>query len=270
MVDRATVYGLVAYDGTDYHGFQVQTGVPTIQGELESALNSFTTLEGRVVGSGRTDTGVHAVGQVVAATIVWRHSIEKLQQAWNAHLPKPISVVRMGIVPVGFHPRFSALRRTYRYTIRSAGEENRLVRRSPLTDRYALFVRSGLDLNAMDAAAQFLVGEYDFATFGQPTQGEKTVRCVTQAKWQVVESDLAMLQPFPGPQLVFTITANGFLRRMVRNIVGSLLEVGRGRWKPEDLKVALKKADRYFSAPPAPPNGLVLERVDYPNTMLIG
>ena len=270
MADRATVYGLVAYDGTDYHGFQVQAGVPTIQGELESALRSFAALDGRVVGSGRTDTGVHAVGQVVAATVDWRHSIDKLQQAWNAHLPKSISVVRMGIAPAQFHPRFSALSRTYRYTIRIAGEESRLVRRSPLTDRYAFFVPAALDLNAMADAAQFLVGEYDFATFGQPTQGVKTVRCVTQAKWQVVESDLPTLQPFPGPQLVFTITANGFLRRMVRNIVGSLLEVGRGRWKPVDLKVALENADRLFSAPPAPPNGLVLERVDYPTSMSVG
>ena len=269
MTEWLSVYGLVAYDGTDYHGFQVQVGVPTIQGELESALQSVASLGGRVAGSGRTDTGVHAAGQVIGATVEWRHSVESLQQAWNAHLPPSISIVRMGIAPAGFHPRFSALNRTYRYTIQMAENESRLVRRSPLTDRFALYVTGSLALEAMAEAATLLVGEHDFATFGQPPQGENTVRRVMQAEWQVVQPDLKPLQTFPGSQLVFTISANGFLRRMVRNIVGSLLAVGKGRWQPADLQEALESMDRDRSAPPAPPNGLVLERVEYPLAMSI-
>lgn len=275
MVDHvgiSTIHicGIVAYDGTDYHGFQVQRGVATIQGTLEAALSSVATLDGRVVGAGRTDTGVHATGQVIALRIVWRHSVEALQRAWNAHLPPTIVVRNLQLAPLGFHPRFSATCRTYRYTIvqaernSSSAAHAALQTRSPLTDRFALYETKPLDLGSLCRASAYLIGEHDFATFGQPPQGENTVRRVFQADWQLVKSDLPALNRYPGEQIVFTVTANAFLRQMVRNLVGTLLEVGRGHWTPEDVQAALAARHRSRCASPAPPQGLVLEVVEYP------
>lgn len=266
MDERARyICGLVAYDGTDFHGFQVQVGVPTIQGALEDALAAFCQPKGRVAGAGRTDAGVHASGQVVAVRLFWRHSLEQLQNAWNAHLPPAIAVRGVVAAPAGFHPRFSALKRTYRYTV-IEGDRSTLGR-SPLTDRFALYVPQALSLEAMQAAAALVVGEHDFATFGQPTQGEKTVRRVYAAEWQVVTESLAplMVSERPTRRLVLTITANGFLRNMVRALVGTFLAVGRGEWSLEQVAEALAAKDRSRSAPPAPPNGLVLEQVVYPD-----
>jgi tRNA pseudouridine38-40 synthase len=124
-----------------------------------------------------------------------------------------------------------------------------------------------LDIAAMQAAAVGLVGSHDFATFGQPPQGEGTVRNVYTAEWQAVTEDLPPLGDYPGRRLVFTITANAFLRQMVRSIVGSLLAVGRGEWSIADLQEALTACDRNRSAPPAPPQGLVLEKVTYPGDL---
>jgi tRNA pseudouridine38-40 synthase len=260
------VCGLVAYDGTDYHGFQVQRGVPTIQGALEDALLGLTQLSVRVVGAGRTDTGVHACGQVIASQVPWRHPVEALQRAWNAHLPKSIALRRLQLAPAGFHPRFSAIARTYRYTVCESSEAGDLAapRHSPLTDRFALSVTSRLDLDAMREATRYLVGEHDFATFGQPPEGENTARRVELAEWQVVGTDLSPLSEYPGQYLVFTIRANAFLYQMVRNLVGSLLAVGLGHWVPADLQVALAARDRSRSAAPAAARGLVLEQIQYP------
>ncbi len=261
----------VAYDGTDYCGYQYQNDVPTIQGELEQALRAFSSFDGRVIGSGRTDTGVHAVGQVIAAEVPWSHGPAALQQAWNAHLPDAIQVRNVVEASGGFHPRFNATARTYRYMVDCYSVQPASVtlpfplpRHSPLTERFALFEPRYLDLKAMDNAADLLLGEHDFSTFGQPPQGENTVRQVYQADWQAVESSLPPLADLPGRRLVFTIRANAFLRRMVRNLVGTLLEVGRGRRSIEDVQVALMARDRRRSAPPAPPAGLTLERVDFP------
>lgn len=257
------VAGLVSYDGTDYHGFQVQVGVPTIQGALESALAAFAQPESRVSGAGRTDAGVHARGQVVAVRVRWRHSVAALQNAWNAHLPPAIHVRRVVNAPEGFHPRFSALWRTYRYTvIQSAG---RGPVRSPLTDRYAWLVTQPLDWAAMQEAAGSLLGEHDFVTFGQPAQGENTVRRVCQAEWQYVPSALPSPDGYPGERWVLTIRANGFLRQMVRNLVGTMVAVGRGELSAAGLSERLAACDRSLSAPPAPPQGLVLEQVEYPD-----
>jgi tRNA pseudouridine38-40 synthase len=257
--------GLVAYDGTEFHGFQLQPAVPTIQGELEAALQRLTQTPVRVHGAGRTDRGVHASGQVIAAEVEWRHSVEALQRAWNAHLPRSIAVRRLQPAPVGFHPRFRAVARTYRYTVIESAEQSRSApRHAPLADRFAYYVTRRLDLAAMQTAAERLVGEHDFATFGQPPVGEQTVRVVEVAEWQVVATTLPPLSAYPGRCLVFTIRANAFLYQMVRNLVGALLEVGCGRWQVADLVAALQARRRDRAAPPAPPHGLVLERVDFP------
>jgi tRNA pseudouridine38-40 synthase len=257
---------LVAYDGTDYHGFQFQLGVPTIQRTLEAALSALTNRPVRVVGAGRTDAGVHARGQVISAQVPWCHAVADLQRAWNAHLPPSIAVRRLQLAPEGFHPRFNASARTYRYTIyqSDAADDNSAPRRSPLTDRFALYETRLLNLAALRQASAYLVGEHDFATFGQPPQGENTVRRLYQADWQMVETNLPGLSEYPGKRFIFTVNANAFLRQMVRNLVGTLLEVGLGNWAPEDVRLALMAKDRRRCAPPVPPQGLVLESVEYP------
>ena len=265
--DQPVVYvcGLVAYDGTEYHGFQVQAGVPTIQGMLEEALRKVAILEGRLSGAGRTDAGVHARGQVVAVKVHWRHSIAALQRAWNAHLPPAIIIRQLALAPAMFHPRFSALSRTYRYrVICGQSTDTATAQRSPLTDRFVLYEPGLLELAAMQEASRCLLGEHDFATFGNPPQGERTVRQIFAADWQLVESNLLALRASSEQQLVFTITANGFLQQMVRNLVGSLLEVGRGHWSVDNIQAALVACNRRFSAPPARPNGLTLELIKYP------
>jgi len=262
------VAALVAYDGTEYFGFQVQRDVPTIQGTLEHCLSTFTTLEGRVAGSGRTDTGVHARGQVIGLRVHWRHDLSALQRAWNAHLPPAITVRAVQIAPVEFHPRFSAVSRTYRYFVSEPCLPGWLApKRSPLLQRYAHVERRQLDVAAMQQAANLFVGEHDFATFGQPPQGANTVRRVLQAAWQVVETTLSPLGNRPERTLVFTITANAFLQHMVRNLVGAMLAVGRGECAASDVKAALDVCDRSRALRPAPANGLVLECVDYPDAL---
>lgn len=264
------VGGLVAYDGTDYHGFQLQSGVPTIQGALETALQQVTGAQVRVTGSGRTDSGVHARGQVIAMQVPWRHSVQSLQRALNANLPSTVAIHRLCLAPVGFHPRFSALSRTYRYTVYDRATldgttvaDKAASRHSPLTDRFALYTPHVLDRQAMQVAVNHLLGEHDFATFGQPPQGENTVRRLYQADWQVVETTLAPLSRYPGRCLVFTVCANAFLRQMVRNLVGVSLAVGRGEWCDTDVQQALAACERSRCTPPAPANGLVLESVRY-------
>lgn len=260
-----SVCGLAAYDGTEYHGFQLQRDVPTIQGSLEDALTSVTQSPVRVIGAGRTDAGVHANGQVIAVHVPWRHAIEDLQRAWNAALPATIAVRGLQGAPLGFHPRFSALARTYRYSVVQAAVTTRsMPRRSPLTDRFALYVTDRLDVAAMNRAAACLVGEHDFATFGRPPVGTNTVRTVMDAGWQVAGSQLAPLSEYPGQRIVFTIRANAFLLHMVRNLVGALLQVGCGVVMAVDVQNALQACDRRRSAPPVPPQGLVLEQIDYP------
>ena len=269
MTDGQTLYvcGLVAYDGTGYNGFQSQVGVPTVQDALESGLAACAQMDGRVVGAGRTDAGVHAAGQVVAAKVIWRHSVASLQRAWNAHLAPSLAIRKLQEAPLGFHPRFSATARTYRYTVYDRTPQAHFARdrHAPLQERFALFVPQQLDLQSMQAATEYLIGRHDFAAFGQPPQGENTERHVMVATWEIVESSLAALQQPADRHLVFTIRADAFLRQMVRNIVGTLLDVGRGRKTPPQVNEVLLSRNRSLCSPPAPPQGLVLERVEYPS-----
>jgi tRNA pseudouridine38-40 synthase len=262
MVDARAVCALVTYDGTDYRGFQAQLDAPTIQGTLEQAIAGWAKPQSRVSGAGRTDTGVHAAGQVVGVTVGWSHPLPKLQDAWNAHLPSSITVRDVVAAPPGFHPRFSAVSRTYRYTVMAGSWAT--LGKSPLTDRFATYVMQPLDLAAMQAAAALIVGEHDFATFGQPTQGEYTVRRVLSAQWDEVTESLPALPLSDERRLVLTITANGFLRNMVRCLVGAFLAVGQGIWTVGDVERVLAAANRRYSPPPAPPQGLSLTQVTYP------
>jgi tRNA pseudouridine38-40 synthase len=256
---RATV----AYDGTDFLGFQLQSCGRTVQGVLEDALAQVTQATVRVVGSGRTDRGVHARGQVVAFCTGWRHTVEDLQRALNAVLPPDVAVLELSPASEGWHPRFSALRRHYRYTVL-----NQPVR-SPLDRRYAHVVAHPLDIHALQAGAGLLVGVHDFAAFGRPTQGGngsgsrgiegsaltqgvETVREVFGAVWRQ-----------DGPWFTFDVVGNAFLRGMVRSLVGTLLQVGAEFWPVGRVSELLESRDRALAAPPAPACGLCLMRVEY-------
>ena len=242
---RATV----EYDGTDFYGFQVQPQHPTVQGVLEAALAQLTGTRVRVLAAGRTDTGVHARGQVIAFRCPWRHSEADLQRALNAVLPETVAVLDLAEAPEDFHPRYSARSREYRYFV-----YNRAVR-SPLRHRYTWHVPERVDVDAMNAAAALILGVHDFATFGDPTSGDVTVREVYRSEWQQ-----------NGEELVYIVEANGFLRRMVRTLVTACVWVGQGRWSLDDFREALAARDRDKCPPPAPPQGLFLWAVRYPET----
>jgi len=239
---------ILAYDGTDYHGFQRQAPErePTIQGEVERALEKIGQDGVAVVGSGRTDAGVHAAGQVIAFEAEWRHSLVDLQRALNATLPSDIAVLQVAEAALDFHPRYSAVSREYVYTIYNAPV------RHPLYRRYALHVAEPLDVAMMDAAAARLVGERDFAAFGLPTTGEATVRRMIQAECRC-----------EAPFVWVDLEASGFLYRMARGIVGTLLAVGRGAMTLEQFDAVLESRDRSCAQAPVPPHGLCLMRVNY-------
>lgn len=242
---------VLAYAGTAYQGFQRQAaGTPTIQGAVEAALLRVTGQAVGVLGAGRTDAGVHAEGQVIAFDVRWRHEASDLLRALNANLPTDIALQSISLAERDFHPRYSARRRTYVY---------RLYRRPvryPLWDRDRWWVRVSLDGAAMQQAAALLVGEHDFATFGQPPQGTNTVRRVLRSAWDC-QPDAS------GETHTYTITGNAFLQRMVRSIVGTLVEVGRGAMAIEGFHAALVAADRDRAGPTAPPHGLTLVNVEY-------
>ncbi len=240
---RATV----AYDGTEFLGFQLQAAVRTVQGELEAAVLRVSGAEARVVGSGRTDAGVHAAGQVVGFRGEWRHTTSDLHRALNAVLARDVAVVDLDEAPETWHPRFSAKWRHYRYSVRNAAW------RSPLTRHYALHLGQPLQLANLQAAARVFVGEHDFASFGRPMQdGESTRRMIYRSGWRQ-----------EGDMLFYDVIGNAFLRGMVRSLVGSMLRVGLAQSTVEQLLETLAAKDRTLAAPPAAACGLCLMHVEY-------
>lgn len=248
-VSARTFRATVEYDGTGYFGFQRQrAGVPSVQAELEKALAQVVGHPVRVTGAGRTDTGVHALGQVISFTIEWpdRHGPAALQRAINTNLSPDVAVIDLAEAPDGFHPRFDARRRTYEYHIL-----NVRVRR-PLWRRRAWHVAQVLDTARMNEASALLVGVHDFATFGRAPVGENTVREVYAAEWRRID-----------PMVTFRICANAFLHRMVRSLAGALKEVGSGKWSVDAFAAALAACERKESATAAPAHGLYLVSVEY-------
>lgn len=254
------VRAVVAYDGTDYNGFQRQANAPTVQEALEAALAQVTQERSTIWAAGRTDTGVHAVGQVIAFDTSWRHGMVDLHRAMNAVLPADVAIPELEEAVPDFHPRYDAHRRHYRYVIYDAPV------RSPLMRRYSLHVGRPLDVPAMEEAARSLVGEHDFATFGQPPQGDVTIRRVFRAGWGREPSRCFPLGRAEGSEeacLTFDIEANAFLYRMVRSIVGTLLEVGRGWMSVKAFEEALASCERSRAGKTAAPHGLCLMEVKY-------
>jgi tRNA pseudouridine38-40 synthase len=243
---------VLSYDGTGYLGFQRQAGsAPTIQLAVENAILAATGQPVTVLGAGRTDSGVHATGQVIAFDVEWPHDAAALGRAINASLPDDIAL--WGVVQhEGFHPRFDALARRYLYTVTLAPH------RLPLLRHRAWQLRAVLDERAVRLAAGELLGRRDFAAFGQPPQGKNTVRTVFTSEWATAER--------PGyTEWVYTIEADAFLQHMVRRIVGALVDVGRGALTPDEFRALRDGATLRAKGSIAPPQGLVLEYVRYPH-----
>jgi tRNA pseudouridine38-40 synthase len=235
---------IIEYDGTEFEGFQVQQRKRTVQGELERALRQITREKIRVVGAGRTDAGVHALGQGAHFDTAWQQTPAVLRRALNAVLPNDLAVRSLVQVPPDFSARYGATSRTYRYTILNQPT------RAPLAQRYALWVPEPLDADAMDAAARCLIGRHDFGAFGTPPRGDNTVRQVYRA--QVKRQ---------GARVEIEIEANAFLYRMVRRVVGTLLWVGKGARSVPAFEEIVAKRQRAGEA--VPPQGLCLIAVKY-------
>lgn len=238
---------VLEYEGTAYHGWQVQPGLPTIQGTLQAALAQIAGAPVEVTGAGRTDAGVHALGQVASFAAVIRLDPPTLRRALNATLPRDIVVCRAEEAPPEFDARRSARSRTYRYT---------LLRRdypSAWHARHSLYVPAPLDGEAMAEAAKAVIGTHDFSAFRAGTCTARTpVRTVLDASWRRAR-DLWQ----------FEITADAFLQHMVRILVGTLLDVGRGRRAPAEVAAILASRDRRRAGKTAPPQGLCLVEVHY-------
>jgi tRNA pseudouridine38-40 synthase len=240
---RATV----AYDGTAYKGFQRQANTPdTVQEVLELALARIGASSPCVLGAGRTDAGVHAIGQVIAFDLAWSHPIEALGRALNANLPADVVICDVQETDERFHPRYEAVSRKYVYTIYIAKTSN------PFRRLYVWQHAQPLNIVEMQKASASLVGSHDFASFGSPPVGTNTVRVVSEAHWTET-----------GDELRFTIRANSFLYRMVRSIVGTLAFVGQGRMTVSDFEGILAACNRRLAGPSAPPQGLALVEVQY-------
>ena len=237
----------IAYDGTEYHGWQIQPGEVTIEEIINRTLSELLREDITVIGASRTDSGVHAIGNVAVFDTDTRIPAEKICYAMNQRLPWDIRVQSSVEVSLDFHPRRVNSKKTYEYNIL-----NRNIS-LPTKRLYSNFIYYNLDVKAMDEAAKYLVGEHDFKSFcSVKTQVSDTVRTIYRLD---VEKDMDMIR--------MTVTGSGFLYNMVRIMVGTLIEVGRGARAPEDMKRILKGLDRSLAGPTAPANGLTLVGIEY-------
>lgn len=236
----------LAYDGTNFLGSQRQGKGRTVLAEIEKALKLLNWQGQNVLLAGRTDSGVHASGQVIAFDLEWKHGVEALGRALNAKLPADISVWQVKEANPDFHPRFDAVSRTYRYQVYCRET------RDPLKERFAWRVYPPVDLGVLQEAAKCFPGRHDFSAFGAPMKpGGNTVRSVYRAEW---------IQD--GGSLWFEIQANAFLYHMVRRTVYLNVAVGQKRLSIADLADAVGQARRLLPGI-APPQGLVLEKIEY-------
>jgi len=263
----ATFKITLAYDGTGFVGWQRQATGTSIQGLLEDALRELDGRDVAVAGAGRTDAGVHALGQVASVSLERQIDADTLRRAMNAKLPPAVRVVATEDAPGDFHARFGARAKTYRYRLWNADVI------SPFERTYAWHVPDALDVERMAAAARLIEGRHDFAAFqAAGSLAKTTVRDIASSRIvpkrstteDTEDTDLRILSALCGGELIqYEITGGGFLRHMVRSIVGSLVEVGRGRRAVESLEDAMRSHDRGTVGPTAPAEGLFLVRVVY-------
>ena len=240
---------ITAYDGTNYHGSQIQNNGETIEGVLKMELSSLLKEDIQIIGASRTDAGVHARGNVFVFDTESRIPPEKFTYALNARLPEDIRIQDSEEVPLTFHPRHQDTVKTYEYRV--------LNRKLPLPE-YRLhthFTYEALNIEKMQQACKFFIGEYDFASFcAAGSQVESTVREIY---------DLHVKKE--GDLITISVTGNGFLYNMVRIIAGTLLKVGSGQFEPEDMEGIIQGRDRSLAGPTAPAKGLTLIEIRYPN-----
>ncbi len=238
---------ILEYDGSHFHGWQVQPGLRTVQGELEAAIATLTGEKVRVNCAGRTDRGVHALGQVVNFQLQESWSPERMLVGLNGITGRDVAVIAAEVVPDSFHARFDALARQYVYQI--------CLRPLAVGRQYRFYCKFPLDLQAMKEASQCLLGEHAFEAFSQKSPDEKHyLSRVERVEWEDHDG-----------LLTFRIRANRFLHHMVRLIVGTLIQVGRGKLTPEEFAKILADRNRNHIGFAAPPHGLFLERVFYPD-----
>ena len=241
------------YDGTDFHGWQIQGEQRTVQGELMRVL---TLIEGREVvvhGSGRTDAGVHAEGQVASVNLTREIAPEKLRSAINGNLPRDVRVIEAAVVNDDFHARYSARGKTYLYRIFNSPVI------SPFWNRYALHEARPLDLQRMQTAARLFLGEHDWTAFSSAQSDAQTrTRTITELEIKEHYDERGR-----GQLVEIKVSANGFLRYMVRSIAGTLLAVGRNGIDEATISRAINNGDRSLVGATAPAHGLTLQRVQY-------
>lgn len=242
----------VAYDGTRFCGWQRQDNGPTIQAALEEAFLPLLGVTPTVHGAGRTDAGVHALGQVASVEVGTRHPVGAIHRALNIRLDQDIRVLAVEEMPEGFHARFDAIGKTYRYRLATAGVA------SPFAHRYVWHVPLRLDVVAMQTAARGLLGRHEFSVF------QSTGSDVVGAERTLDRIDLRRADD----ELIVEAHGDGFLRHMVRAIVGTLVDVGAGRRDPGSMAALLASRDRAQAGDTAPAQGLTLVSVDYPEPVL--
>jgi tRNA pseudouridine38-40 synthase len=248
----------LAYDGTDYVGWQRQPSGTSIQSLVEDALRELDARDVPVAGAGRTDAGVHARGQVASCTLQRSIDAATVARALNARLPADVRVVDAIEAPPTFHARFDARSKTYRYRIWNREVLN------PFERRYVWHVVHPLDVDAMAAAARAIEGTHDFAAFqGADSDARSTVRTITHCGLRIADCGLGSGSGSGSGLIEVEVEGDGFLRHMVRSIVGTLVEIGRGRRGAESMAEVVASRDRAMAGRTAPPHGLFLESVTY-------
>lgn len=248
---------LLEYDGTAYQGWQIQKKGLTIQGIIEGKILKITGEKSKVIGASRTDACVHALGQVATFRTESRLDPEVIKRALNALLPDDIRIIEASEVDNSFHPRNKAIKKSYFYIINQKES-------SAFLHRYAWLVKQPLELKSMIEAAEVLIGTHDFSSFkGAGSSTKDPIRKIFSLNIERFGRLDFMTASIKGEFVKIRIEADGFLRHMARNIVGTLVEIGRGRIPADRIKEVLKSCDRRLAGPTAPPHGLSLERIVY-------
>lgn len=236
----------ISYDGTNYSGWQSQPEMQTIQNSIENSIAKiFPNQKIKIIGSGRTDTGVHANGQIANIKIDTNMEVNQIENAINSNLPSDIFIEKCDLVDDDFHARFSAKKRQYLYYISSSY--------SPINRLYLWKCKWKLDISKIQECSKFVVGEHDFSLFSKSSSEVRNKKCIIyESKWS-----------FENSKLLYKVTANRFLQHMVRLLVGTMIEVGRGRISINEFKKTLNNEKSKFSAVRAPAHGLFLNKIFY-------